>query len=183
MFIEAASERVHTSSNNDGEYEASTSKLLHQSSPDEVDEALERDGFWREGPRGQLPAVDHGPAVGVCVVALDRHRVLARQAANRVDASSARGRGAVVHGVGHGGQDLPAVQHVVVALGAVGRHHVQLTSEHAGAVVLTGLQHGRHLRPLVHAGVVTPHAIVEAGAVRASWGGGQTCREPFKAFI
>lgn len=58
---------------------------------------------------------------------------------------------------------------MIVALGAVRRHHVQLTFQHTGAVVLASLQHGGHLRPLVHAGVVAPHAVIEARAVRATW--------------
>lgn len=142
---------------------------VYKNSPDEVDEAFEGDRFWGEGPRRQLPAVDHGPAVGVRVVALDGHRVLAGQTADSVQASGARGGGAVVHGVRHGRQGLPAVQHVVVPLGAVRRHHVQLTSQHTGAVVLPRLQHGRRLRPLVDAGVVAPDAVVEARAVGAAW--------------
>lgn len=139
------------------------------SSPDEVDEAFEGDGFRREGPRRQLSAADHGPAVGVGIVALDGHGLLGGQGADGVQASAARGGGAVVHCVQHGRQGLPAVHGVVVALGAVRRHHVQLTFQHARAVVLAGLQHGRRLRPLVDAGLVAPHAVVEAGAVGATW--------------
>lgn len=138
-------------------------------SPDEVDEAFEGDRLGREGPRRQLATIDPGPAVGAGVVALDGHGVLAGQAADGVEAAAAHGGRAVVHGVQHGRQLLPAVQGVVVTLGAVRRHHVQLTLQHAGAVVLAGPQHGRHLRPLVDARVVAPHAVVEAGAVRAPW--------------
>lgn len=147
---------------------------LYQKSPDEVNEAFEGDSFGCEGPGGQLATVDHGPAVGVRIVTLDGHRVLASQATNSIQASGTRGGGAVVHGVRHGRQGLPAVEHVVVPLGAVRRHHVQLAPQHTSAVVLARLQHGRRLRPLVDAGVVAPHAIIEAGAVRAACGM-QTC--------
>lgn len=71
-------------------------------SPDEVDEAFEGHSFGCEGPRRQLSAADHGPAVGVCVIALDGHGVLPGQRAYSIQAPAARGGGAVVHRVLHG---------------------------------------------------------------------------------
>lgn len=69
--------------------------------PDKVDEAAESHCFWSKGPRWQLSTVDHGPAVSVCIIALDGHGVVPSERANGIQAPVAGGGGAVVHGMEH----------------------------------------------------------------------------------
>lgn len=131
------------------------------SSPYKVNETIKSNWLGGDGPVWQLPAVQT-PAVGIDVEALDGHVLVAGERAGSVQASATRRGRAVVHGVRHGCHRLPAVQRVVVAFGAVRGHHEQLTLHHARTVVLARPQHGRNLRPLVHARVVAPHFVVES---------------------
>lgn len=67
-------------------------------SPDEVHESVQSHRLGGEGPGRELATVHQRPQVRVRVITLHHHGLLAGQGADGIEAATARGGGAVVHG-------------------------------------------------------------------------------------